>query len=327
MQNRMSFVEVAPSGPQQTLCQAVYDGLSVPQKSLPSRFFYDRRGSELFEEITQLPEYYLTRCEQSILEQQAPLMAEAAGSDLALIEFGSGSSIKTRLLIEAILARQPELRYVPIDISCEFLKSSSADLLQRYERLSITALGAEYFDAISAIPAHDGPRLILFLGSNIGNLTHEEATDFLRRLRTAMQPHDRILLGVDQVKDRRLLEAAYNDRAGVTAEFNRNVLRRINVELGANFDLTCFRHRAPYDGQEQRMEMRLYSIGDQAVSVEALESTFEFADGEYVHTEWSHKYTPESFGRLCAPAGLEICGSWMDERQWFGMMMLRPSER
>lgn len=299
------------------------EGLGAQPKSLPTQFLYDRRGSELFEQITELPEYYPTRTERSILEGHADEIVEAAGPGAAIIEFGSGSSVKTRLLIEAALRRHGSLRYLPIDISFDFLKSSSQTLLSDYPGLRITALGAEYFDAAEALPGHDGPRLILFLGSNIGNLTREEAVEFLGRVRRNMLPQDRMLVGIDLIKDPNVLVAAYNDRKGVTAEFNRNLLRRINRELDGHFVEGCFRHSAPYDEQEQRIEMRLYSIGDQHVRVDALDQTFDFADGEYIHTEWSHKYTPETFANLCAPAGLRIDHLWTDQRHWFGLALLR----
>jgi L-histidine N-alpha-methyltransferase len=326
LENRFEFVEVRGEQPRLTLCRAVREGLGSQPKSLPTQFLYDRRGSELFEQITELPEYYPTRTERAILEARSSEIVEAAGDGAAIIEFGSGSSVKTRLLIEAALARRPELRYLPIDISFDFLKSSSAELLRDYPGLRITALGGEYFDAADSLPTHDGPRLILFLGSNIGNLTREEAVDFLRRVRGNMTAEDRMLVGLDLVKDRATLEAAYNDRQGITAEFNLNLLRRINRELDGHFDERRFQHDAPYDEVEQRIEMRLYSVGDQRVRVDGVDLSFDFADGEYIHTEWSHKYTRESFSALSAHAGLSIEHLWTDGRQWFGLALLRCSE-
>ncbi|AIE85091.1 L-histidine N(alpha)-methyltransferase [Fimbriimonas ginsengisoli] len=323
MESRFEFVEIRGDHPPLTLDRAVREGLSAQPKSLATQFLYDRRGSELFERITELPEYYPTRTERAIIEARAGEIIEAAGEGAAIIEFGSGSSTKTRLLIEAALARRPELRYMPIDISFEFLKSSSANLLEDYPGLQITALGAEYFDAADALPSHDGPRLILFLGSNIGNLTREEAVDFLTRIRRGMEPRDRMLVGIDLVKDRGILEAAYNDRQGITAAFNLNLLRRVNHELGGHFAEGCFRHDAPYDDVEHRIEMRLYSRRDQRVRVDALDQTFEFADGEFIHTEWSYKYTRETFAELCSHAGLAIEHLWHDDRNWFGLALLR----
>jgi L-histidine Nalpha-methyltransferase len=320
---RFAFVEVRGEIPPLTLCRAVTEGLATTPKSLATQFLYDRAGSELFEQITELPEYYPTRTERAILERRSGEIIEAAGEGAALIEFGSGSSAKTRLLIEAALDRQSFLRYVPIDISCEFLKVSSSQLLALYPRLGITAIGAEYFDAADNLPGHAGPRLILFLGSNIGNLSRPEAVDFLTRIRRHMTSQDRLLVGIDLVKDSGILERAYNDAAGITAAFNQNLLRRINRELDGQFDIDRFRHDAPYDPAEARIEMRLHSVGRQRVSVDAIDRVFEFEDDEFIHTEWSHKYTPESFAELCASANLAIDHLWTDEQEWFGLCLLR----
>ena len=206
------------------------------------------------------------------------------------------------------------------------MKLSAQQLLSEYDRLSIKALNAEYFEAIAALPEHDGPRLILFLGSNIGNLDSDEAVEFLSGVREQMTSRDRLLVGIDLVKDRTVLEAAYNDARGVTAEFNKNLLHRINCELEATFDVSCFSHAAPYDEREQRIEMRLYSTCRQLVEIEATGRTYDFEAGEYIHTEWSHKYTRESFGRICSVAGLEFDCVWSDEREWFATALLRPAE-
>jgi dimethylhistidine N-methyltransferase len=323
MDSRLSFVEVLPSAPKK-ICQAVRDGLDGEAKSLPTRFLYDAIGSEFFEKITQLPEYYLTRTEESILANHAGEMAEAAGSDTMLIEFGSGSSIKTRRIIDAILARQGSLDYAPIDISIDFLRTCSSALLNEYGKLQIKALGAEYFDAIEHLPEHDGPRLILFLGSNIGNFETEEAIDFLSRIRRKMNPEDRILLGIDLAKDRSIVEPAYNDAQGITAAFNLNLLRRINCELDGQFDLRGFIHFAPYDEATHRIEMKLISNCDQKVAVDGISRVYEFSKHEEIHTEWSHKYTFEGLSRLASHAGLQIDHTWTDPREWFAEVMLRP---
>ncbi len=321
---RLRFVDVRGDRPQEVLCETVFDGLSARPKRLPPRLFYDDQGSAIFEAITDLPEYYPTRTEQAILTDHADEIVTAVGGPITLIEFGSGSSRKTRVLIEAALARQETLEYIPIDISRAFLKESSETLLNEYPALTVTALAGEYFDAAEALPAAPGPRLILFLGSNIGNLTHEEATDFLTRIRRSMKSHDRLLIGTDMVKDRAILEAAYNDAQGVTAEFNCNVLERVNRELGGHFDLRQFRHHAPYDDAHQRIEMRLVSKVDQHVRVDDLDTEFGFDAGESIVTEWSQKYTRASFGQLTSSAGLEIVSDWADERAWFTEYLLCP---
>jgi L-histidine Nalpha-methyltransferase len=325
LQSRLKFKEIQRQRQEVGLCFAVDQGLSAPQKSLPTRYLYDTSGSELFEKITQLPEYYLTRCEQSIFEDCAPEIVAAAGENIALVEFGSGSSKKTRLLMEAALERQEELEYVPIDISTEFLRKASETLLRDYPRLSVTALAAEYFDAAEGLPDLDRPRLILFLGSNIGNLTNSEAVDFLARLRKRMTADDRLLVGIDLVKEPSIIEAAYNDGQGVTAEFNKNLLRRLNKELQARFDLDRFTHRAPYLEDEGRVEMRLYSMADQEVLIDAVGKTYTFAEGEFIHTEWSHKYTLGRFEALAGEARLEIAEHWLDVRGWFAAVMLQAS--
>ncbi len=326
--DRLAFLKPVSSHHPATLAEVVADGLSQSPKRLPCRFFYDSRGSHLFERISGLPEYYLTRTEQSILQDFAPEMIEAAsegtGKNISLIEFGSGSSCKTRILIEAALARQERVEYVPIDISTDFLLASSLGLLAEYNRLSITAIAAEYNDGIHAIPGHDQPRLILFLGSNIGNFEQADAVEFLTRVRRQMTEADRILVGVDMVKDTSLIEAAYNDCAGVTEEFNKNLLIRINEELGGQFNPDKFEHRAPFVARESRIEMWLMSRHEQSVAVRSLDREFSFAEGEGIHTENSHKYTPVSMEFICRAAGLEVQTYWSDPREWFGVMLLRP---
>ncbi|CAN5648050.1 L-histidine N(alpha)-methyltransferase [soil metagenome] len=320
------FKRVEQTRPEQSLEEAVRESLRMSPKSLPTRFLYDHTGSDLFERITCLPEYYLTRLETEILRTRCGEIIEEAGYDISMIEFGSGSSIKTRILIEATMDRQRHLTYTPIDISESFLHETALSLESRYPRLKVSALAAEYFDAIDHLPAHEGPRLILFLGSNIGNLTHTEANDFLSRLRKGMRHYDRLLIGVDQVKEPNIIQAAYNDRAGVTAEFNKNLLRRLNRELDATFVPAAFRHHAPYDPKFERVEMRLYSLMNQVVAIPGIGESVEFQDGEYIHTEWSHKYSPSSFAALLGGTGLAIHDLWMDRRGWYGLYMLRPEK-
>jgi len=321
---RLDFLE-APSRHLPLPFQAVVsEGLAAAQKHLPCRFFYDTPGSHLFEQICALPEYYPTRTEQAILQQHAHELVALAGDDLTLVEFGSGSSFKTRLLMDALLARQKHLHYLPIDISRDFLYHCSRTLLTEYPHLSITAIAGEYNDAIDALPSAGGPRLFLFLGSNIGNFERHEAVAFLRRMRHAMKPDDRLLLGVDLVKERSVLEAAYNDAAEVTAAFNKNLLRRCNHELDADFDLAQFDHYAPFIPAESRIEMRLISRCDQTVTLGATGETFHFRAGEFLHTEYSHKYTLSDVYTLCHQAGLETMACRQDERGWFNVSLLAP---
>jgi dimethylhistidine N-methyltransferase len=320
---RLLFIESPLKRKQDDFCQAVFDGLHHDPKWLPSRFFYDRAGSELFERITELAEYYPTRCEQEILTVHALEIVANLGDQLSIVEFGSGSSTKTRTLIEAALATQPDLSYVTVDISRDFLRESAMNLLEDYRGLSVCAVAAEYSEAIALLPESDDARLILFLGSNIGNFCEKEGTDFLASIRKRMSRDDRLLVGVDLEKDRKVLDLAYNDPEGVTAEFNKNLLARINRELGGNFVLDQFRHTAPYDEEEHRIEMRLVSSCDQTVRISDLEEDHSFVDGEYIVTEWSHKYTRESFEAIAGNAGLEIVQEWRDSEGWFAEFLVR----
>lgn len=299
-------------------------GLSASPKTLPSRFFYDERGSRLFERITELPEYYLTRCEQSILDACAPEIVATAGMRVSIVEFGSGSSTKTRTLLEAALAGGAEVLYSPIDISETFLHETAVRLLADFPRLRIHGLAAEYHDALSELPSADAPRLFLFLGSNIGNFENGEALAFLREVRACMRAEDRLLVGIDLYKDAAIVEPAYNDAGGVTEAFNKNVLRRIDDELGGRFDLDAFRHHAPLVPEHSRIEMRLISKFDQTVPIDALNWSVDFARDEPIRTEVSTKYTIPAFEALAREAGLAPVARWLEEREWFAEVLLAP---
>lgn len=323
MASGVEFIELPRDRDGENFACAVVEGLSQPQKILPCRLFYDADGSQLFEQICKLPEYYLTRTEQNILEDNVTEMIDAVGRNLALVEFGSGSSIKTRLIINAALDCQSHLHYTSVDISTDYLRASSFSLLNEYERLSITAIAAEYNDAIPILPNHEGSRLFLFLGSNIGNFGGEEAVAFLRRIGNQMNREDCLLIGFDLLKDRRIIKAAYNDAAGVTAAFNKNLLVRINRELGGTFALDDFDHAAPFVEEGARIEMRLISRLRQTVHISTPKRAFKFEPDEYIHTENSHKYTIRSFSQISRAAGLEMQSQWLDERAWFAVALLR----
>lgn len=329
--DRLSVIDLRPREESHTLAEVTLEGLSRCQKSLPCRFFYDSTGSRLFEQICRLPEYYLTRTEQSILERSAheiiaastpPVPPELGVRRLSMVELGSGSSCKTRILIEAAIARQGSFHYSPIDISADFLIQSARSLLSEYPQLEITAIAAEYTDAIPVLPDGNLPRLFLFLGSNIGNFDPDEAVQFLSAIRARLRPSDHILIGADMVKDTSVLEAAYNDSAGITEAFNKNLLNRINDELGGRFDLDAFAHAAPFIAEMNRIEMRLISRADQDVHIAALDRTFHFTKGEYIHTENSHKYTPDSLKAICQAAGLKIDQTWTDNQNWLTVNLL-----
>jgi L-histidine Nalpha-methyltransferase len=303
----------------------VLQGLSANKKYLAPKYFYDSRGSKLFEEICLTPEYYVTRTEHNILCRNADSIIAMIPKDAALVEFGSGNSVKTRLLIEALLRRNRSLRYHPIDISSAALASSAKDLLQKYPSLDIKTIHAEYFDGMESLSTiSTGPKLILFLGSNIGNFEPNDAINFLTEIRNRMNPEDRLLVGVDMVKDITILEAAYNDLSGVTAEFNLNLLRRINRELNADFDLSAFRHLAFFNPAKSRVEMHLESLQDQTVTIRAIDKQFSFVKGETIHTENSYKYSDNALRMLFRDSGLNLTEQWTDEKRYFTVNLLSP---
>lgn len=308
--------------------EEVRSGLSANPKTLPCRYFYDETGSKLFEEICELPEYYLTRAETNILKRYADDIVSGLPSDLTLVELGSGSATKTRLLIDALIKRRDVLRFTPIDISRSALEESSENLLETYDDLEIVAVAAEYADGIAALKEHnEGPELILWLGSSIGNLSRDEASSFLVDLSKQMSSEDRLLVGIDLRKPASVLEPAYADSAGVTAQFNRNVLSRVNAELGGHFDLGAFEHLTRYDEEEGRVEMHLVSEEEQAVEIDALDLEVAFEPGETIHTENSYKYSQTEIETLTASAGLVIDGQWFDSEERFSLNLLSLSER
>lgn len=305
---------------------SVLAGLNGKPRTLPCRFFYDAAGSELFEQITELDEYYLTRCEQEILESQTDaILGALPNGEFKLVEFGSGSSRKTRLLIEGLLRRQASLNYVPIDISADFLHETAEVLEAGYSGLKVAPIAREYFQAFQLLSMVEGARLFLFLGSNIGNFEPRDAAKFLRCLADQMHIGDRLLIGADLVKEESILQAAYDDSAGITEAFNKNVLARINRELGGTFDLDGFNHVARWNPEAQRMEMYLESRWRQVVTIDTLNAAFEFSAGEMIHTENSHKYTPESLGGIAAEAGLRLNQTWTDSKGWFMVAMLEKT--
>lgn len=322
--DRLRFIELPKGLSENSFSDAVSAGFSSIPKQLPCYFFYDRVGSTLFERICELPEYYLTRSEQAILEAYSSEIIRSAGYPATVIEFGSGSSRKTRLLIEAALNRLTDLLYIPIDISTTFLRETCDALLTTYRPLSITAISGEYRDAMKVLPEPVSPRLLLFMGSNIGNFDPIEAVEFLSLIRTCMQLNDRMLIGVDLLKNHNLIYAAYNDSAGITAQFNLNILARINSELGGQFDLELFRHDAPFLPEEGCIEMRLISRQHRRIAVRHLNTVFEFLEGEYIRTERSYKYAPDRFRALCEDAGFETVRCWQDRNGWFTVNLLAP---
>jgi len=310
-------------------------GLTATPKSLPPKWFYDAQGSALFEKITELPEYYPTRAERSILRVVAPQIAALSGA-ASLVELGSGSSDKTRLLLSALREAGTLRRYVPVDVSQSALALAGDALTAEYPGLAVHAVVADFEQYLGmptagdATDGHgdgdgDGPRLIAFLGSTIGNMVPAEREVFLRRIRARLRPGDTFLLGTDLVKDPAVLVAAYDDDAGVTAAFNKNVLAVLNTELGADFDLDSFEHVAAWDAEREWIEMRLRATSARSVLVRDLGLTVEFAAGEEMRTEVSAKFRRDGARAELAAAGLAVRSWWTDEAGQFGLSLSAPA--
>jgi dimethylhistidine N-methyltransferase len=322
---RFRLIAMPAADQKAAFARDVATGLRESPKTLSCRYFYDAEGSRLFEDICALPEYYLTRAEAAILRRHAADIAAAVPRETTLVELGSGNAAKTRLLIEAFLATRPQQQYVPVDICRPVLEESSQTLLRGYPGLEIVAIAAEYQEGLQQLATLvQGPRLILWLGSNIGNFTRIEATKFLTGVARTLTPADRLLVGIDLRKERTVLEAAYDDAQGVTARFNLNLLARINRELSGHFDLTRFRHRTVYNEAMGCVEMYLDSTCRQRVTIDTLELAVDFAEGEAVHTENSYKYSPVEIDALATTAGLTIERRWLDAESRFSLNLFAP---
>ncbi len=309
----------------ETMRRDVRSGLSAEPKELAPKYFYDEHGSQLFEQITELPEYYPTRAERSILIERAAEIVAAAGAPRTLIELGSGSAAKTRHLLSAMRDASCLGTYVPVDISEEITHETAESLVEEYPGLAVRGLVCDFEHDLERIPDGDGGRLIAFLGGTIGNLYPEARRDFLARLAALLGPDDRLLIGTDLVKERDRLEAAYDDASGVTAEFNKNVLRVLNRELRADFDLEAFEHVARYDATEARMDIRLRSLAEQTIRLEELDMTIGFAAGEEMRTEISAKFTRERLEGVYGEAGLEMSGWFTDAAGDYALSLARPT--
>jgi L-histidine N-alpha-methyltransferase len=306
-----------------TFADDVRTGLSAPQKCLPPKYFYDELGSALFEAICFLPEYYLTRAETEILEKFAGSMLSRLSGPVDLIEFGSGSARKTRVLIGALLDRQAGINYRPIDISPSALIDSSASLVAEYERLHVTAYADDYFEVLSSARLSTSNRVLaLFLGSNVGNYEPAEAQALLSAMSAAFKPGDALLLGTDLKKSSAMLELAYNDPTGVTAAFDKNLLGRINRELGGHFDLDGFEHVARYDAARGAVESFLVSRRGQTVRIDALATEVRFVTAETIHTESSYKFGPDDVLRLARGSGFRVEQRWTDSEGRFAVSLL-----
>ncbi|MEV6005592.1 L-histidine N(alpha)-methyltransferase [Streptomyces sp. NPDC051976] len=306
-----------------TLRADVLQGLVAPPRTLPPKWFYDKRGSDLFEQITRLPEYYPTRAEHEILTRRAPEIAALTRAS-TLVELGSGSSRKTRLLLDALTAGGSLVRYAPLDVSASALEEAGEAIVRDYPGLDVTATVAD-FESDLALSDEPGPRLLAFLGSTIGNFDSAQRRAFYRTLSLALSSDDVLLLGADLVKDPDVLVRAYDDSQGVTAEFNKNVLAVLNRELGADFDPDTFDHVAVWNAEEERIEMRLRSRAAQTVKIRDLDLTAEFAPDEEMRTEISCKFRRESLTAELHDGGFTVRQWWTDPEERFALLLAVPN--
>jgi L-histidine Nalpha-methyltransferase len=305
---------------------AVREGLASTPKRLPPWLFYDESGSGLFEQITELPEYYLTRTERSILAADAGaiIARAAAGERVRITELGAGSADKTRILLNAAVRRQGPVVYEPVDVSASALMAAQERLERELPDVLVAPQIVDYTESFALeVPAPDERRLVLYIGSSIGNFEPHEAAQLLQRVRAVLRPDDALLLGVDLVKSPDALLAAYDDAEGITAAFNLNLLARLNRELGADFDLDGFAHRAVWNAADSRMEMYLVSENAQTVHIEALDLNVDFARGETIHSESSYKYKPGQAEAMLSDAGFAPNMTWTDRRGWFAVCLAR----
>jgi L-histidine N-alpha-methyltransferase len=315
-------IRLPPGGPLSGMAADVRAGLTKPFKELKPRYFYDERGSELFERITELPEYYPTRAERAILERSAAEIVVAAGEPATLIELGSGSAAKTRVLLDAMADAGCLEAYAPVDISEEITRETADRIAEEYG-ITVHGLVCDFELDLESIPLA-GPRVIALLGGTIGNFEPQQRASFLRRVANLLGPEDHFLLGTDLVKDRKTLETAYNDAAGVTAEFNLNVLAVLNRELGADFELEAFEHTAFWDDENLWVDIRLRSLTRQIVNFKQLDLHIPFDAGEEMRTEISTKFAREGLAGIYHEAGLELAAWWTEPDELFALSLARP---
>ncbi|HUE27445.1 MAG TPA: L-histidine N(alpha)-methyltransferase [Solirubrobacteraceae bacterium] len=305
---------------ERVLADDVLDGLTRPFKELPPKHFYDARGSELFEQICELPEYYPTRTERLILEQNAAAIVEETGA-AELVELGSGSAEKARILLDAMEQAGTLRRYIPLDVSEHALETAARQLIAEYDGLQIDGVIGDFERHLDSVPEADGPRIVALLGGTIGNFPPGTRRRLLRKIGGLLGPEDRLLLGTDLVKDPALIEAAYDDSQGITAEFNRNVLRVINRELGADFSPEAFEHIAFFDRRNEWIEMRLRALRPQTVLITGVGLRVEFAAGEELRTEISAKFTRRRLEADFRAAGLELSDWYTDQDGLFAVSL------
>jgi L-histidine N-alpha-methyltransferase len=320
-----------PAAAYTSLGAEVFRGLTTRPRTLSPWLFYDQEGSQLFEQITELDEYYLTRTERGIFRANAGEIIAAASTptphglerELTVIELGAGTATKTGLLLDAAVRRQQAVTYHAIDVSESALQEAERNLTAAIPGITFQSRVGDYTEGLGEIPADGTRRLVLYIGSSLGNFEPTDARQLLRNLRNQLAPGDMLLLGIDLVKDIPTLVAAYDDASGVTAAFNRNVLARINRELGADFDLMKFRHKVRWNGEHSRIEMHLESLMAHDVSIGALDLSVAFRRGETIHTENSYKYTIQGVQHLLAQTGFTVFEDWTDVHRWFGVFLAR----
>ncbi|ELS03988.1 putative methyltransferase [Xenococcus sp. PCC 7305] len=301
--------------------QDIIQGLTQPQKTLPARYFYDAKGSQLFEKICELPEYYPTRTEADILEQYATEIANTT-APCDLVELGSGSSTKTRLLLDAYQNSRYPTHYIPIDVSGSILEASAEQLLQDYESLKIRGQVGTYQQALNNLPPSIlSRRMVFFLGSSLGNFTPQECDRFFAQIAKVLNPGDYFLLGIDLQKPVDILEAAYNDAQGITAAFNLNMLSHLNWRFGSNFNLELFKHQAIYNISKHQIEMHLHCQENHAIDFKNLDLTVDFKLGTSIRTEISRKFNLEHMQQYLTTMGLKHIKSWSDQKKWFGIVL------
>jgi L-histidine Nalpha-methyltransferase len=303
--------------------EQVHQGLTNSPKTLPCKLFYDSTGSALFEEITRLPEYYLTRTELAILREHAAEMARTTGAGITVVELGAGTAAKTCTLLQALSQRQLRVPYYPVDISPAALSEARERIEVQCPQVSICPVVADFSQGFGFLREVPGRKLVLYLGSSIGNFDPAAAVEMLIQIRRQLGSRDVLLLGTDLVKDQSILLPAYVDAQGVTEQFNKNILLRLNRELGADFNLNFFRHVASWNPQQSRIEIYLESLRPQLVAIPSLNLCARFANGERIHTENSYKYTLGMVNRMLEPAGFALACTWFDPRKWFALHLAR----
>ncbi len=323
--SRLRYFKPADSKTQKTFAQEITRSLNQKQKSISPKFFYDIKGSQLFEKICKLPEYYLTRTETKLLEQIGQEIEPFLPKNIRLVELGSGSATKTRLLLDVLTKIQEKTEYFPIDIS-DILQESSEKLLENFETLSITGIIDTYEGGLEFLENFDDkPNLIAFLGSSFGNFTPEFGFAFLQEISSSMKQDDLFFIGIDLVKDKKVLEDAYDDSQGVTAKFNLNVLSRINYEMSADFNLSKFDHHSKYNEEKQRIEMYLRSLEAQTVQIKKADLSLKLEKNELIHTEHSHKYSVSQIENIMHKAGFKIEKLWEDKSKPYALFLASKS--